>query len=638
MKGVEEEKLARINRISPFKEIMMKKQTVVIKSVKSLVTLAVILLLFTIFVPSSPVLAAPLITLTPDAGAVGTVVTINGTVFDSYKGDNLHIFFNNVEIESSPLIVPLEGIFSTDFTIPASANAGQHWIEVRSETTSTSMIAKQYFTVEAAVLTLANPEGYVGSSININGSGFYVGKPVTLYYTSITQEAIGTTTASDIGKFSHQFVIPPSTAGFHKITASNSMGNSADIYVKVLPKLELNLESAGPGDTVGASGTGFANRTTVYILFGSQNIASTLTDDLGNFEIDVIVPLVKPYTYNVRAQDDQGNTDVAKFTVTAGATLSETIGTTGSELTVTGSGFLPNATIYIYYDESLIVTTQADVDGDFTATFTVPTGGGKHVISVYDGTTTKKYNFNIEKEPPPMPSLLLPIKDSITTAEVHFDWSDVADSSLPVTYNLQIAADQNFASLNLNKTGILGSQYTLTKDEITAAHFIDMTYYWRVKAIDGAENEGEWTSPWTFYVSVPSTPILILPVANVKVEMPIHFSWQSIASLSPPLTYQLQISNNPDFATLNLNKTGITLSEYLVSENDDLRLENDTTYYWRVKAIDGVGNSSDWSATDYFYFVGASGFPSWATYLLITIGVLIALWLAFRAGRRTAYH
>ncbi len=638
MKGVEEDKFARKDKISPFKETIMKKLAVIIKSTKCFISLAVVLLLFTIIVPSSPVLAAPLISLAPDAGAVGTVVKIKGTVFDSYKGDNIHIFFDATEIKNSPMTVPLEGAFSIDFTIPSSANAGQHWIEVRNDTTPSPILARNYLTVEATTLTLATPEGYVGSSININGSGFYVGKPVLLHYKSLTEEEIGTTIASDIGKFTHQFVIPASTAGFHRITASNSMGNNAEIVVKVRPKVILNSVSGGPGDLVGASGTGFANRATVNILFGAENIASTQTDDYGNFVTDIIVPSIKPYTYNVRAQDDQGNTDVTKFTVGAGAVLSHTTGFTGSDLFVNGSGYLPGVTIYVYYDESTIVTTQANNDGDFYATFTVPPGGGKHVISVYDGTSTTKYDFTLETNPPSTPNLFLPNNNSLTTAEVHFDWSNATDMSTPVTYNLQIASDQNFASLALNKTGIMNSQYILTKDEITAAHFSNAAYYWRVKAIDGADNEGEWSSAWIFYISVPSTPSLILPVANTEAEIPIHFSWQSVASLSPPLTYQIQIAKNPDFASLALDKTGVTLSEYLLSENEGSKLENNTTYYWRVKAIDGVGNSSDWSTTDYFHFVATSAFPLWAIYLLITIGGLLALLLAFRAGRRTAQH
>src|SRR4030065_2688327 len=96
-----------------------------------LIALAVVSLLLAVFMPCLPVSAAPVVPLVPSSGAVGTTVTISGTVFDSYEGDNIHIFFDTAEIENSPIVVPPEGTFSVSFTIPAVTTAGQHWIEVR---------------------------------------------------------------------------------------------------------------------------------------------------------------------------------------------------------------------------------------------------------------------------------------------------------------------------------------------------------------------------------------------------------------------------------------------------------------------------------------------------------------------------
>jgi hypothetical protein len=620
----------------------MRKLIIFIKHPESLISLAVILLLLAVFVPSLPVLAAPVVILVPASGAVGTAITISGTVFDSYKGDSIHIFFDATEIEKSPVVIPQEAAFSVDFTIPADATTGQHWIEVRSETTSTSMLAKNFFTVEAITLTLATPEGSVGDSINISGAGFYVGKPVTIHFMNLTLDEIGTVTASNTGDFTYQLTIPISAAGLHQIVASNDVGNRAETQFKVLPYLKLNYDSAGPGDPVSASGFGFASSSTVTIIFGTFNVASVQTDELGSFIINFTVPSVQPYSYNIRAQDGQGNFDTAKFTVTAGASLSQSVGATGSELTVNGTGFTPGQTITISYDDTPVPTVPTvvvtDNNGDFIATFTIPAGGGKHVITVSGGVTTKKYTFTLEKDPPPMPVLLLPMNNSLTKAESYFDWADVADISVPVTYILEVASDQNFASVNLFKIGIQSSHYTLTEDDILTAAFKSAPYFWRVQAVDGADNESEWSATWVFYVSVPSIPTLTLPAANAKVELPIHFSWQSTESLSPPLTYNLQIAANPDFASPLLNKTGLTIAGYLISEADDLKFEMNMTYYWRVKAIDAAHNSSDWSTTGSFYFISTSGFPGWATYTLISVGGLIAIILAFRAGRRTAYH
>jgi len=616
----------------------MRKPTIYRKLPKYFISLAIVILVLTVFVPSLPVIAAPVITLTPSSGAVGTTVTISGAVFDSYKGDIIHIFFDTTEIENSPMTIPPDGLFSLDFVVPANATPGQHWVEVRSETTSSSMLAKTSFIVEAAALTLATPEGYAGTSINIDGSGFYQGKPITLYYTNLTQDVLGTVTASATGRFTYQTTVPISAAGFHTIVASNDVGNRAETQFKVLPQLKVNLDSAGPGDLVSASGTGFASHSTVAVIFSTLDVASVQTNDLGSFSVDFTVPAVKPYTYNIRALDDKGNTHTVKFTITAGATLSESVGAAGSFLTVTGSGFSPSQTVTVYYDDIPIATDITDNNGDFTVAFTVPPGGGKHIITVSDGITTKKYDFYLETDPPGIPALLLPINNSASQTVSYFDWSDVTDISIPVTYNLEIASNQNFASLCLYKTGIKDSHYTLTEDDIISAAFKNVPYYWRVKAIDGAGNESEWSDSWVFSVSVPSIPTLVQPTANTIVEFPIHFSWQTNTSVGLPLTYNLQIAANSDFSSLILSKTGLTVPEYLASEEDNLNFEKNMTYYWRVKAIDTNHISSDWSITDSFYFISTAGFPGWATYLLISIGGLIAIALAFRAGRRSAYH
>ena len=42
-------------------------------------------------------------------------------------------------------------------------------------------------------------------------------------------------------------------------------------------------------------------------------------------------------------------------------------------------------------------------------------------------------------------------------------------------------------------------------------------------------------------------------------------------------------------------KTGLAAAEYLQSEDDEVEFKRDLTYYWRVKASDGVNNEGEWS-------------------------------------------
>lgn len=614
------------------------KRNRLIKYRNPFIVLAVTALLTAVFVPTLPVRAAPVITLSPASGAVGTAVTVSGTVFNSYEGDSIHIFFDATEAATSPVTVPEGGEFAAVLNVPADAAAGEHRVEIRTDITSTSVIAGAAFTVDATELTLDSSAGPPGAYVDISGSGFYVGATVNIYFNNPDSQKIGAVTASSTGKFVHSAAIPPAPHGMHTITATNNMGNSAEAQFSVLPEIKLNRDTAGPGELLNVRGSGFAATSGVSIYFGQFLAATTATDTLGSFESDIEVPDVIPLAYEIKCQDENGNSGTAEFTVSTGVKLSAGTGAVGGDLTIRGIGFKPNTAVTVNYDGEFIAAAVTDKNGDFTVTITVPAGNaGGHIISASDGTTTKDISFAIETEPPPMPVLSLPANGSLTRAEAYFDWPDVIDASVPVTYNLEIASDQNFASPVLLKTGLEESEYTLTDSEALDAGFKNSPYFWRVKATDGAGNIGEWSASSVFYISVPAVPAPALPANDSPLEYPIRFSWQAVTSLSPPVTYDFQISQNLDFTTPILDEAGLGNSELLVTKENNLKLKKGVVYYWRVKAVDAAHNSSDWSPTGSFRFAPKSAFPGWAIYTMISIGAVIAVLFAFRLGRKTAY-
>ena len=610
-----------------------------VKYRKRLLSLAVILPLLAMLLLSTPALAAPAVALSPASGTSGTEVTVTGTVFDSYKGDSVHVFFDTTEISGSPLTVPQTGTFTILFTIPATANPGRHWIRVKSEVGSTSFLAENFLTIEETGITLDVVDGTVGTEVTIIGTGFYAGRTVNLYYYNIVVDIIGAEITSPVGRFSHSFSIPGSTSGVHRITASNAEGNSAEAEFKVFPDVTLNLSSASPRELLNVTGTGFGYRSNVAIIFGIFTVASVRTDDYGNFDTIFNVPDVKPNPYDVKAQDESGNVDKVKFTITAGASLSQTAGSVGSRITVKGSGFIAGGTVNVDYDNLRVATATADNNGSFTATFNVPPSlSGSHVVTASDGTIVKQLAFTVESDPPQAPVMLLPSNSSETMAEAYLDWHDVTDPSLPVVYSLQIASDQNFSSLVLEKEGLTKSEYTLTADEKLAADARHPPYFWRVSATDAAGNTGEWSVPWSFYINAPPPPTLLLPLSDSQSDMPVLFNWQAVTSLSPPVTYNLQVATDLNFTSLVFEKTELTDSEYLMTEEDGPELEKEITYYWRIKAVDSANNESDWSAPGSFNTGSSFSFPAWAIYTLIGIVVIIVGFLAFRVGRRTAYR
>ena len=135
------------------------------------------------------------------------------------------------------------------------------------------------------------------------------------------------------------------------------------------------------------------------------------------------------------------------------------------------------------------------------------------------------------------------------------------------------------------------------------------------------------------------TPALQQPTPDITVEAPVFFNWQSVSSLSPPISYTLQVATDLNFTGIVLEKIDLADSEYLSLEEEELpELKQDAPYYWRVKAIDSASNESEWSAPGSFYVGSSFSMPGWAIGILIGIAVIIVGFIAFRVGRRTAFN
>ena len=88
-----------------------------------------------------------------------------------------------------------------------------------------------------------------------------------------------------------------------------------------------------------------------------------------------------------------------------------------------------------------------------------------------------------------------------------------------------------------------------------------------------------------------------------------------------------------------LEKAELTSSKYNITGVEELPpTTKEAPYYWRVKAIDGAFNESEWATARSFYVVSTTTFPTWAKITLIVLGILAAAFLAFWMGRRTAYR
>ncbi|MBD0836990.1 glycoside hydrolase family 78 protein [Aestuariibaculum suncheonense] len=99
--------------------------------------------------------------------------------------------------------------------------------------------------------------------------------------------------------------------------------------------------------------------------------------------------------------------------------------------------------------------------------------------------------------------------------------------------------------------------------------------------------------------SLPSIPGLVSPANNLLcLENVIEFQWNaSIDNDRDEISYLLEVSTDNKFSKLDYSKR-ISFNKHTFS------LEPNTTYYWRVKAIDSENNESEYSAVFSFYTEG----------------------------------
>jgi len=467
-----------------------------------IIVIASILSLLGVVIPATPALAQPTVTLSPTSGSIGTKVTITAINFESFKNTNVSIFFNTKEIDSSPKTVPDTGSFTADFYVPADTMPGTAQVMV------STVIGGQVtasFTVLSASISLQPKDGPVGTTVTIDGSGFYASQVVTVSYYPDTKVELGAEEASSTGEFSYSFAVPESTAGNHRVVAQDDWGGLAELNFKVIPTVTIEPESGAIGDEVTVTGTGFGNQSRVNIYFNDDRVATSKTDKYGNIEVTFEAPITEAGTYDVDVEDRDDNKDSGEFTIAAGASISPTTGDVGTTLTASGVGFKAGGTVNIKYDDIQVATTTANASGAFSLTFKAPPSiGGSHTITITDNDNTITQLFTMESTPPSAPALLLPQDADKVEAAVSFTWKEIDDPS-GVIFALQIASDADFTSILLEKAELTSANYNITGVEELPPTEKEAPYYWRVKAIDGASNESEWATARSFYVSPPTT-------------------------------------------------------------------------------------------------------------------------------------
>lgn len=321
------------------------------------------------------------------------------------------------------------------------------------------------------------------------------------------------------------FTVPeiPYKAGGYMLTFYNQRLSAADqsaaftFWLNIEPGIKLSSISITPGTQVTITGNGFTADEDINLTFDGKQIDETLTsNNMGSFSTTFTVPVdtiagqhkilaSEPSRYNM---EDEVNLKVVPY-----ITMEPELPDVGTEATITGRGFAATSEITIEYDGTAVGNSPTtDDNGSFTYTFKVPKGSeSEHSVIATDraGNKASLGGLKLEGEAPPAPTPIRPMSQRFGmfgSQMVSFAWNEVNDPS-GITYTLEICDNLNFFPLapGMRKTNLTSNSTVLKLDP--------GTYYWRVRATDGAGNESPWTlSPYPFKVGLFSIAYLIIGI------------------------------------------------------------------------------------------------------------------------------
>jgi hypothetical protein len=194
-------------------------------------------------------------------------------------------------------------------------------------------------------------------------------------------------------------------------------------------------------------------------------------------------------------------------------------------------------------------------------------------------------------EPPPAVVLASPKNDSLNVPlRARFKWFKEPTSTQG--YRLQLATSSNFAVNTIERNVLVSdTTYILNSDLLPG-----ITHFWRVRGISPG-GEGDWSQAWSFKTNAFPV-ILISPPSNaVNVSARPTFFWQAF---SDAISYQIQVDKDNTFDAPDFTIQNITSLE----ARFNFPFENDSTYFWRVRAV--TSNSfSSWSEVRKFTVIGS---------------------------------
>jgi len=554
----------------------------------------------------------PTIFLSTRSGYVGDSVVVTGTGFAA--SSTVTIYFGTAAMTTASTTT--SGTFSNaTFTVPESYR-GSHQVKGTDTGGDSPNVS---FTTQPKIV-VSPLSGTVGGQITVGGTGFAASSVLTIY---IDDEIEHTTQTNSVGTFANTtLTIPESRQGSHTVKARDASANQATASFTVSPVIAIDPTSGTSGNEVTIGGTGFRPNTVITVSFNAVAIATTpspvTSNSKGSFSASFPIPAASGGTHQISASDGT-NSDSESLSILSSFSLNPVSGFVGSKITVSGTGFLPSKQIVITFHNKQIVTAVSDSYGRFNASFNVPAHpAGTYTVAATDLTNVQEASFTISTS----------AEISHTSGYVGMELA-ISGVGFTVGETVTISYDDNqVATAIVNTNGSFSTNFDIPASS-GGEHTIIATDTINTIQLD-----------FTMESTPPATPVPLTPEMDIKTKAEAYFDWEDVTDLSG-VTYTLQIATDEDFsqASIVLEETGITQSEYTIAREDRLKsVSKEAPYYWHVKAVDGASNESQWSGTGSFYVGFTLALSQPVIYIIIGVCALLFSIFTFWLGRKTAYY
>jgi len=459
-------------------------------------------------------------------------------------------------------------------------------------------------------ITILPGQGPVGTEVIAQISGFPAKTGILIAAREKTCIVQKTVTDND-GVALVTFKITEQPAGWCQIWAYDET-NVAWVMFTVVPSVELSKTSGYVGEEVSVNAYGLAEKREVTVYFDGKKVATGQTNEKGTVSnLTFKVPKSCRGKHAITVDDGKNESQEVSFLVHQKFTLAPKSGPPGTEVTLSGTGFAASADVIIYFDDKDITLATTDDTGSFTTTFRVPkAAGGMHSIKADDGVNRYYEDFAIE------PAIALNPREGAIGEKVVIEGTGF-NPNTPIAVSFD---NKKIGTATSNSEG----SFIFTFNVPSCLH--------GERTITVSDTSTTKQAKFIVESTPPPVPRLLSPSAGSRLTSVATFEWEEVTDPSG-VKYVIEIATDTDFSNVLISAKNLTTPRLTLSQEQQKLLKPARTpYFWRVRAIDGAFNSSNWAEAKSF-FVGATvstvvkNMPPWVTYSLL--GLLFALIATF---------